>query len=315
MRRRLWSAIGFLDIQASTDRASEPMMQVDWLQSHPPSNVNDHDISFEMNIPVQESTGFTDMTFTMITLKAQCISRILNFPNAVSPSVESINSRHQLVLDFQHTASTLLQNAQPSTIAFHWFASKVAECINASMQLVVLRPLQQHPKYLPPRVHGDRLLKLAIDVLLRNHEIRNNPRTLPWRWIEYTFVPWHALAVAASELCVCEDPVLMARCWAPVEQAYAQLGYLIADTSNGRFWKPMENIMALARMRKEQLLRPQPSIQDHANNTAIPPLDTIGLGPWPSVWDAVDWTNPLGANEMSWLNYENFLGDLRGIAD
>ncbi|KAI9046231.1 Zn(II)2Cys6 transcription factor [Aspergillus affinis] len=347
MRRRLWTAIGFLDIQASTDRASEPMMQVGWLQSHPPSNVNDHDIGFEMDTPVQGSTGFTDMTFTMIILKAQCVSRILNFPSAASASVEPISSRQQLVLDFQHTASTLLQHAQPNTIAFHWFASKVAECINACMQLVVLRPLQQHPKYLPRRVHGDRLLQLSIDVLLRNQEICNNPRTLPWRWIEYTFVPWHALAVAASELCVCEDPALMARCWAPVEQANERLGRLVADTAKGRYWKPIENIIAQARLRKEQLLLPQHSVhsppplhddpscqpttsqsasepphyftqpisQDYASNAAISPLDTTELGPWPSVWDAVDWTTPLGENELSWLNYENFLEDLRGIAD
>ncbi|PLB55471.1 hypothetical protein P170DRAFT_422014 [Aspergillus steynii IBT 23096] len=344
MRRRLWTAIGFLDIQAATDRASEPMMQVAWLQSNPPSNVNDHDISFEMDTPVQESTGFTDMTFTMITLKAQCVSRILNFTSAASPIVEPIHSRQQLVLDFQHTASTLLQHAQPHTIPFHWFARQVAECINACMQLIVLRPLQQHPKSPPPRVHGDRLLKLAVDVLLRNQEIRNNPRALPWRWIEYTFVPWHALAVAISELCVCQDPALMAKSWAPIEQAYERLGRLVADTSQGRIWKPMENIMAQARMRRDQLLQSpsrhlffqvsypsqpaasQPRIQssqgfmqpapiDYATSAAAPSFEITGLGPWPSVWDAVDWTNPLGENEMSWLNYENFIGDLHGITD
>lgn len=348
MRRRLWTAIGFLDIQASTDRASEPMMPVAWLQSHPPSNVNDYDISFDMTAPAQESNGFTDMTFTMIALKAQCVSRILNFPSAASPIAEPINSRQQLVLDFQHTASTLLQHAHPNTIAFHWFARQTAECINACMQLIVLRPLQQHPRSPPPRVRGDRLLKLAVDVLIKNQEVRNNPRTLNWRWIEYTFIPWHALAVAASELCVCQDPALMARYWGPVEQAYERLGRIVADTSRGRIWKPLENIMAQARTRREQLLQPptpltflqesypspptvsqpqpvtqfppgftqpQPVSEVHANLTCMPSLEPIDLDPWPSVWDAVDWTNPLGENEMSWLNYELFIEDLHGITD
>ncbi|THC98876.1 hypothetical protein EYZ11_001654 [Aspergillus tanneri] len=353
MRRRLWSAIGFLDIQASTGCASEPMMQAAWLQSHPPSNINDHDINFEMGTLAPESEGFTDMTFTMIVLKAQYVFRLLNFSDFTEPTVKPIHLRQQLVVDFQHTASTLLHHIQADTIPFHWFTRQVAQYINASMQLITLRPLLRNPNYIPPRVHGDRLLRLAVDVLEKHQELRNNPRAFPWRWSEYMFMPWHALAVAASELSVCEDPVLMERFWTSVEQAQERLTSMVEDKSKDMFWKPMENIMAQAQARRNELLdlssvgtRPLFS-KSTPSDIVVSPMspqsghiqsmsrvshngvatgnmapaaassssssETIGLGSWSSVWDAVDFGNHLRENELSWLNYENFIDDLNSI--
>lgn len=63
MRRRVWLAIGLLDLQASLDRASEPMIPASWLQSHLPSNVNDSEFGFGFEGALQASDSFTDMTF------------------------------------------------------------------------------------------------------------------------------------------------------------------------------------------------------------------------------------------------------------
>ncbi|OGM50436.1 C6 transcription factor [Aspergillus bombycis] len=350
LRRRLWTHIGLLDIQCSLERASEPMMQAKWVDSNPPSNVNDCDISFGMDGPVQEAGGFTDMTFAMMTLKAQSTVRLLNFSDFIDKTVSCVNKRQQLVIEFQETASKLLQNSQPDKIPFHWYTRQVAEIISASLQLIVLRPLQRNTNFVPPRVRGDRLLQIAVDVLKKSKTVRNDPRGQPWRWCEFMFVPWHSLAVAIAELCVCEDHSLIESFWGPVREAYENMGDLIADSRSGMIWKPMEKIMAQAEAKRNELLAApdaipysmhfpgaaaplqapvcsqasmQPSAGDVIPSTgtyaeaaplvALP--ETVELGSWPSVWDAVDFGCPVATNEMSWLNYENFIEDVYGTMD
>ncbi|KAE8375013.1 hypothetical protein BDV26DRAFT_283830 [Aspergillus bertholletiae] len=353
LRRRLWTHIGLLDIQCSLERASEPMMQATWVQSNPPSNINDNDISFGMDSPVQESEDFTDMTFSIMTLKAQCTVRLLNFSDFIDKTVSCVNKRQQLVIEFQKTASKLLQNSEPDKVPFHWYTRKVAEIISASLQLIVLRPLQRNANFVPPRVRGDRLLQIAVDILTKSKTIRSDPRGQPWRWCEFMFVPWHSLAVAIAELCVCEDHSLVESFWGPVREAYENLGDLIADSRRGMIWKPMEKIMAQAEAKRNELLaasnvvsypahfpRPaaplqapgcsQTSVQPSValTETIVPgtgaytetaPIitlpETVGLGPWPSVWDAVDFGSPVATNEMAWLNYENFIEDVYGNMD
>jgi hypothetical protein len=332
------------------------MIRADWLQSNPPSNVNDSDISFGMVGPVHESPGFTDMTFSMITLKAQYTARLLNFTDFTDPTVRSVAKRQQLVNEYQETTSKLLQHSQPDKVPFHWFTRQVAENINTVMQLIALRPLQRNSNFIPPRVRGDRLLQLSVDVLKKAHKIITDPRAIPWRLVEHMFVPWHSLAIAISELCVCEDLTLMERFWAPVREAYDHLGDLIADSRKGMIWKPMEKIMAQAEAKRKELLEasnlsPQyPSSSLFPGNafsqvpacsqaniqqplalsgdvisttgvyahTGVPMVtlpETMGLGSWPSVWDAVDFGCPGAPNEMSWLNYENFIEDVYGNID
>ncbi|RAL16344.1 Zn(II)2Cys6 transcription factor [Aspergillus homomorphus CBS 101889] len=254
LRQRLWQAIGFLDILASMDRDTEPMMQAHWLQSHPPTHVNDEDIYFDMQEAPVDSPGFTDMTFTMIVGKAHIITRLINFSDFTEPSVNTLALRQQLVVDFQHTASKLLHHAQTDKVPFQWFTRLVAEGIYACMQLIVIRPLKRTPRFTPPHVRGDRLLEFAVNILKNYHCLRDDPRTVTWLWVEFAFPPWHGLAVAIAELCVCQDKAVMERFWPAVEQTFDRLGRLVADSKRGMLWKPMEKIMIQARARRAQLL-------------------------------------------------------------
>ncbi|KAE8353724.1 fungal-specific transcription factor domain-containing protein [Aspergillus coremiiformis] len=352
LRRRLWLSIGFLDIQCSLECASEPMMQVNWIQSNQPANVNDSDISFNMDHPVQDSAGFTDMTFTIINMKAQCITRLLNFTDFTDTTTKNANKRQQLAIDFQETASTLLKHCQPDKVPFHWFTRQVAETISAATQLIVLRPLHRNVDFIPPRIQGDHLLQMAVAILQKSKTLRTDPRGTPWRWLKFLFVPWHALAVAIAELCVCRELSVMERFWRIVREEYECLGDLIGDSHKGMIWKPMKKLMAQAEAKRTELFATshitprassfpptpplqgpvcsragmQPSVAWTGNlmlgtgphtesGPAVTLPETVGLRPWPSVWDAVDFGCPVASNEMSWLNYENFIEDIHGNMD
>ena len=340
MRRRLWHAIGLLDVQVAIERVSEPMMQASWLQSHPPSNVNDSDIAFGMEEPIQESEGFTEMSFTLMLWKSQCIVRSLNFSDFMEPSVKSMSLRRQLVVDFQQTTSSLLQGSKPDSQPFNWFSRQVAECINASMQLITIRPLQRNANFTPPLVREDGLLKLAVDILQKVQQLRSAPKTSSWCWVEFIFVPWHALAVAIAEFCVCQNAPLMESVWPSIEQGCSRFQKLAAGSQQGMLHEPMEKLIIQARARREQLLKQPAFVLTLSSNSQpeyaslspsfssvepqtevplpVPMSDTSnGLDPLPDVWDVMDFgtTRLDNTYETSWLNYENFIDDLYENAD
>lgn len=255
LRRRLYQAIGLLDVQASLDRASEPMMQAVWLESHTLSNANDDDIRFNMEEPVQASDEFTDTTFTLILAKAQYALRSLNFSDFSEPGVKYMHLRQQVVRDFQQTASNLLCRCQPDAIDFHWFTWKSAECIHASLQLIALRPLQRNANFTPPRVKEPAgLLDLAANVVQKTQELSTDPRGHLWGWFESIFAPWHALAVAIAEICVCDDPSLMEKYFPIVEKGYDRFSSVVTDSQQRMLWGPMEKIMSRARRKRHELL-------------------------------------------------------------
>lgn len=171
MRRRLWSAIGLLDVQASSDRASEPMILRSWLESHTPANVSDDDIPFGHQVALVESDGFTDTTFTLVISKAHCSVRSL-----MEPGSQYMHIRQACVADFQQTASQLLRNCQPEAVPFHWYTHKVADYIATSMQLIALRPLQRTLDFTPPHAPGSNLLGLSVDILRKTETLYRDPR-------------------------------------------------------------------------------------------------------------------------------------------
>lgn len=200
-------AIGLLDIQASLDWASEPMILQSCLELHAPLNVNDYDIPFgHKNAPV-ESDSFADTAFTLMISKAQCAVQ----------SLTELGSQYmrirQACVAVQQTASQLLRNSQPDAVPFHWYTLQFTDYIAASMQLIVLRPLQRTPDFMPPQVPGFNLLRLSVGILQKTETLHSDPRGHPWRWFEGIFVLWHALAVAIAELCRCEDAALTEQYW------------------------------------------------------------------------------------------------------
>ena len=252
MRRRLWHAIGLLDVQAALDRGSEPMMKASWLQFLP-SNLNDECMTLYSQELVSDSEGYTDMAFTLIMSKAQCVIRSLNFGDLMEPGIVNMHMRQACVIVFRETASRLLQNCQPDTEPFHWYAKQVAECIDASLQLIVLRPMQYNPKFTPSRIRGSGLLKLAVKALQKTQAQYTDERGWRWRWFRPILDPRHTLAIAIAELCVCEDLGLIERCWPVVESSFNRFNK-VGSSHDGLLWKPIEEGLARARAKRESLL-------------------------------------------------------------
>lgn len=270
MRRRCWLTIGMLDVAASLDRASEPMMQAAWLESLLPSNINDEDIWFEMEVPAQEPPEgtFTDLTLPLIVAAAQSVCRSVAFADFMEASVKSMSVRQQILSDFQNTVTNLLSGCRPDIYTFHLYAKRTANTIYGWLQLGCLRPLQRSKNFTPPFVHGDVLLRLAAENLQMASEVYCNPAMTQWSWFGSLWVPWHGLAVALAELCVCKDPEIMSKYWPVVDQMYQRTSSMVADSQHGMLWRPLQKLMNQALNRKHELLGSQ-SLNQAINQVSL----------------------------------------------
>ena len=349
MRRRLFQAIGFLDVQAaSLDRPSEPMMKGSWLEPLIPANVNDVDVRFDSGEPIaSRNDEFTDMTFTLLACKAQYAVRALNFSDFMEPGTKYMHMRQEVVSGFQQAAHQLLRECRPDASDFHWYTKKSVECVTASLQLIALRPLQRNINFTPPKIKEPHsLLKLAVNVLLTARELDIDPRGRPWRWFDCLFIRWHAMAVALAELCVCDDPIIMTLHFPAVEEGYTRFTSKVTDAHQRMLWGPMENIMNRAYAKRNELdsngsnniaggagssevpavpqtpvemqwpqqqLRLPPPVSTGQESdpfaTALSPSMSLFCPCNPNLWDANDFSC---LDDTSWANYESLINDIYG---
>ncbi|CAG7924513.1 unnamed protein product [Penicillium olsonii] len=350
MRRRLWLAIGLLDVSAALSHASEPMMQATWLESHPPSNINDEDISIDtQSQPASKDVReFTDMTFSFVVFEAQNTVRSIGFSGWAQSVIENPALRQQLIHQFRTTVSRLLIGCKPDTEPFHRFAHLSARTMNSWLQLISIRPLRASKSFIYPAIQGDGVLRLTADNLQAIMEGHHDPRVSSWRWFDCMWTPWHGLAVAMAELCTYKELSVMERYWPLVDTVYAECHSSLDDTQSCRVRKPMEKLYSHIRIRRDDMLREQ-SIAVNANDTAFDeilstiaepqnfPSLSFGLAPTsgfyhqhqpdsadtvqdslnfldlvPNIWDEVNFNETAIDNEMNtWQSYEDFIIDFQ----
>ncbi|KAF2757283.1 RPE65-domain-containing protein [Pseudovirgaria hyperparasitica] len=355
MAKRVWWAIGLLDIQAAMERGADPMITNEWLQATAlPLNINDVDFSVDSEGPLIESTDYTDMTLSLVGSKAQGVGRILNFPPRLghSQTVTDWYARHRLVEDFRLDIQNLVQwhKVDKDTEQIRWHIKQMFEGLVASMQLNAVRPLRPQPIEQPPNVKGSHLLRLAVTSLIKDKEVSDDRRNDPWIWFANLWAPWHDLAVALSELSVCEDPQLVKSCWKPINAAFSRLSDKVVD-SHSTLWGPMENLMEQAKARYQSVMSnsamptssiamPMPNAipsPARSQNSQQPSPQTANINLthrspqsshsdptfwagfdgnqyWPSLDSELDLMSATTASDVdtaAWATWDNFLGNIQ----
>ncbi|KAI1380223.1 hypothetical protein F4677DRAFT_452692 [Hypoxylon crocopeplum] len=259
IKKRLWYTICLLDLQASFEQASEPLIELDIESSILPRNINDSEFDVDTSGEVQSRDGLTDMTFALITYDAQLSGRLLNFPGK---GIDTFNweEREKQVSRFEQNALNLLKFCDPESSAYAWFTFHGTQSLVASMRLAALRPLHLvGSKPIPRAQQFTDLLNVALKVLDKVHLIRTNPRGECFRW--YVVVQWHALAIAITECYVCTDVRILRTAWPVVEAAFEHHKTIIESYRRGMLKQPLERLMRQARKRVSLLLRGQNPLQ------------------------------------------------------
>ncbi len=245
-RRRLWCTICIMDLQASFEQASEPLIDLDLSQSAVlPRNVNDADFDPATDDEPQERDDLTDMTFALVTYHAQLSGRLLNFAATDDGSKTTDGSG-----DLQ------LGRAAGARRALRGGGTAAAALLRRDYQPIRLVRPPRHPvaggidaAFGPPAAVQSRQRRAApcegaartscasaSTCWTRLTASAPTPAARPSAG--YVTIQWHALAIAITECYACTDTALLRSAWPVIEAMYGEHSTVIARIPRLRAERP-----------------------------------------------------------------------------
>ena len=251
MRRRLWWQINVLDIRASEDRGSPPIIHEH--STKMPSNVNDEDLDPQSGQNVTEKEGGTEMTFCLISHEVcDVVRRLAYVPPTISEDQKEVPSlglqeKETIVKALsQRLESKYLTHCDTST-PIYWVSSIVARLTMLKMWLLLQYPFQPHQMATRPEASKESILRTAVSILELTDMLETNPAAAQWTWFLTTYVQWHPLAVTLAELCVQTSGPIVERAWIIVDKVFEKWSDRVADTKRGTLWRPIKKLLGKAR--------------------------------------------------------------------
>lgn len=245
MRRRLWWQINVLDIRASEDRGSPPMVFDH--STKIPSNVNDEDLHPRSAQKVTEHVGGTEMTFCLISHEVSDVARHLSYVPHKDAYVLERKDREAMVKEYSQRIDSKYLVHCDTAIPIFWVCSIVGRLIMLKVWLLVQYPYQTHQMATRSEASRDSVLRTAVSLLELQNMLETNESTAKWKWFFATYVQWHPLAVTLAELCVQTSGPLVERAWTIVDVVFDKWSDRVADTKKGTLWRPIKKLLGKAR--------------------------------------------------------------------
>ena len=206
MRRRLWHQLCVLELRASMDRGSPPLVLSGSHTNPSPLNIEDVDFNTNSFDPPSERIGITSMTFSLMSQRCCETTKLLSYPTDASgdqdfPKMGHIRARPQEIAETFSTMVTQdILSYCDTTVPLHQYCSSVGLELASLCALTARWPLLSDIEDLPTGyTSSDNTLTLALDVLSREAEYLRSPQTTGWHW--YFWAQWHTLGVALHEIC------------------------------------------------------------------------------------------------------------------
>ena len=291
MRRRVWNQLLIFDNRAAAERGSDPTIQLNSYSTPRPLNLNDHELAYDDSVvPRGNHNGITVSTFSLISREATTTSTRLNYyPKGESKRQpleieENWEKRRDVALGFRRWVEETYVPYMDLNVPVHRMINSVYKIITATLLLISVRPLHRHPRCNPPPISGEAVLSLACDILEKAYVMAGDSSIKPFGWYGNLFNKWHAIAVAAAELCVHFEGPTVERTWAVIEPVFAQNAQGVADSEKGMLWRPVEKLMKRARAIRAVRKPSQPGTPDLVSDTSsgrqmsvqsMPPSDNL----------------------------------------
>ena len=280
MRRRLWWQICVLDMRASDDRSTEPMILNATYNTPFPANIDDSDISRETKNSIVGVAGCTEMTFCLMTNEIIHAARRLQYEPPISlhsdseSTTLSMRQKENIVNSCFRTLENDYFAKFDITIPIFWVASLVGRLIMSKLWLLIQYPLQECGRMVSrPQTMRENSLRTACSILEVVESIEQDAAAAKWRWYFRTFVQWHPVAVILAELCVLTQGPDVERAWRIIDSSYERFAMTVADSRNGALWRPMKKLLARAQQARSESL----STHTQRSDTQLSDLQ-IGAG-------------------------------------
>jgi Fungal specific transcription factor domain len=274
IRRRLWWGLVVLDIQGAEDRGMPQLIYSFQHDVQFPANINDEDIDPELGFIRGERSGFTIMTFSMITFE---ISKTYEYISCSEPKntqggrgyrVPSVEEKERKVNEVNNILhERYIKHINPDVL-LEKKASLIAQTSILKQWLLLQYPISSRGKAIMPRslATKDQILSSAVSLLEIQYQIEHMGQV---SWVSKVWIQWHPLAVVLAELCVRTSGPLVARAWAIVDAVFDDWSEKVADTKNGALWRPIRKLMEQAR-RVHRRPSPRKSASASASASASP---------------------------------------------
>jgi hypothetical protein len=252
IRRRLWWQIMALDMRASEDRGSEPILSETSFNTSMPRNLNDEEFMFDTQHPLNGRTGSTEISLCLLAMDALSTSRKINFGSQSSqPGNSTLVKREVMVREYAiRVESTYLADYTLSDertkllrLTGHYWISK--------LWLTLYYPLRHRIPCQQGR-RGTQGLQKAITFLNVHELIEQHPGSAGFSWLFKTYVPWHALAVILAELCAQPKGPLTDRAWEIIDSHFSEWNDRVADVKEAMVWGPIKKLLKRARVARQK---------------------------------------------------------------
>lgn len=278
MRRRLWWHIHSLDYRTSDEQGADALVHELMYDTRLPLNVNDEDLSPDMQDPPTERVGCTDMTFclvrTEISVSLRRASQSCRFRRDYRPTLQE---REYLIQVVNQRVEERYTKYCDTSDPYQWTCATIARLTLAKLWVEVQLPLtRQDPAANLSQETRDRLLRTSIEVIEFAYSLENNPRTSQWGWIFQSHKQWHAVAIILAELCVRPISPMTDRGWFAINRLFGEWDNQ-AKLKKGMMWRPVFRLLERAtasRAKKQQELRSPRSADPSSSQIGLTPLPT-----------------------------------------
>lgn len=246
IRRRVWWQILVLDMRASEDRGSEPLILEGSFNTRIPHNLDDTDFGFHSQNPLPEKKGLTTMTFCLLSMDVSNIMRKINFISVLDEhQTLSLAQKEEVVKNCTDRIESIYLAGSDPNDQSTWLMRTLGRLLILKLWLVLRYPLQSRQPSLQQYPKGQSL-RTAVGYLSLNELIEESPAASRFIWFFSTYVPWHTLAVALVELCTEVQGPLADRAWSIINRNYKKWSDRVADTKDGMLWRPIKSLFKKA---------------------------------------------------------------------
>ncbi|KAI1423634.1 fungal-specific transcription factor domain-containing protein [Xylaria sp. FL1777] len=289
MRRRIWHQVCLIDHRSTEYHGYEPIVLDETaFDTRWPLNVNDSDLSSDMAEFPPESDSATDMTLVHVRCHALQISYKMK-----RASRSSFQTRVKLMDEHDKWVEKYVERcdpAQPLLYLARQISYIAAGRVRAIMYYSELRIRKQKGEADASRTANadrspegsshsgseveldnttlrDHIFANAIDILKRTNDIMNDSRLGQWVWHLQTYVQWHTLALALSEICIRPPSPQCDAAWefaTTVYEKWLQVKFRDSAERGDDFLKPIGQLIARAqRVRDAQQAEQRQQQQPH----------------------------------------------------
>ncbi|KAI1623827.1 fungal-specific transcription factor domain-containing protein [Exophiala viscosa] len=319
MRRRVWWYLCAADSRAAEDLGIAVSSVDRSCDTHLPVNVNDSELSPDMQGPPAPKPMWAEMTFSLITIEiGQIIQQITGRPVASAGSIHGESAGAQILKDMRtRLEDRYLRHLNPN-IPIQRAISLLTPIILAKLEFVVQQQStkRRHVKKGAFDANED-TLTVACRLLEMYLQLQTDELLRGFHWYLRSYTQYHLLTYVLWHLCLKPDGPSTERAWNALERSFQLAEPHARVTEPGSKWTVLQLLRGKALRIRETYNATKPDENNdraleegfgmaHAASELGDPADIRLSGDWnwgmPDYVDFQDWSNIVEEFDMQGFN-------------